>query len=258
MSVPRILFANCERRIVGPELTGHIAGEILAAGLRIDWIDLHKGGHLPVDAGSHDGLVLPGGEISVFDPAHADIVDRLCRLFLAFHAAGKPVLGSCLGAQIMVRALGGRVERMDHTEFGFEPLTTTPEAEDDPIFGPLAGTHRIFEVHHDRFEFPPGAVAMMRGIQEPNQVFRIGTAGYGFQCHFEVTRELALKWILMMETELLPWLGPDGPSRIARVRHEVDTVLPAASDFARRVMQGWIGLFGIQERVIKSAVGCSR
>jgi GMP synthase (glutamine-hydrolysing) len=258
MSVPRILFANCERRIVGPEQTGHIANEILAAGCRIDWVDLHKDGDLPSDTGSYDGLVLPGGEISVFDPAHSHIVDRLCRLFLDFHAAGKPVLGSCLGAQIMVRALDGRVERMDYTEFGFEPLTTTPEAADDPVFGPLAGTHRIFELHHDRFEFPPGAVAMMRGLQEPNQVFRIGTAGYGFQCHFEVTRELAMKWIQMMETDLLPWLGPDGPSRIARVRQEVDTVLPASSDFARRVMQGWIGLFDVQGRTIKAETGYSR
>jgi GMP synthase-like glutamine amidotransferase len=99
---------------------------------------------------------------------------------------------------------------------------------------------------------------MMRGVQEPNQVFRVGATGYGFQCHFEVTREIALKWIMMMETELLPWLGADGPARIARVRHDVDTMLPAATDFARRVMQGWIGLFGVQERNVRKASGDSR
>jgi GMP synthase (glutamine-hydrolysing) len=258
MSVPRILFANCEPRIVGPALTGHIAAEILAAGCEIDWVDLHKGDRLPAGTEAHDGLVLPGGEISVFDPAHAETVDRLCKVFLDFQAAGKPVIGSCLGAQIMVRALGGRVERMDYTEFGFEALTTTPEAVDDAVFGPLAGAFRIFELHHDRFEFPPGAVAMMRGTQEPNQVFRVGAAGYGFQCHFEVTRELALTWIRMAETDLLDWLGTDGPARIARARHDVDTVLPSAEEFARRVMQGWIGLFDMQDQDVRKAARCSR
>jgi GMP synthase-like glutamine amidotransferase len=258
MTGPRILFANCEPRLTGPELTGHIAAEIAAGGGQIEWIDLHKGERPPADATGHDGLVLPGGEISVFDPAHAATVDRLCDLYLSFQAADKPVLGSCLGGQIMVRALGGRVERMGYTEFGFEALSTTPEAADDPVFGPVAGTHRIFEVHRDRFEFPPGSVPMMRGIDEPNQIFRVGGASYGFQCHFEVTRELALKWIRMMEQELLPWLGPDGPERVARARRDLEIVMPAAASFARRVMAGWLGLFEAKGHALKQTMGCSR
>jgi GMP synthase-like glutamine amidotransferase len=150
------------------------------------------------------------------------------------------VLGLCLGAQIMVRALGGRIERMDYAEFGFETLRTTPEAAADPVFSSVVGEHRIFEVHRDRFEFPEGAVPMMVGDHEPNQVFRVDPMGYGFQCHFEVTRDLALKWTLMMERELLPWLGENGPERVARVRREMDEVMPRAAVFARSVMAGWL------------------
>jgi GMP synthase-like glutamine amidotransferase len=249
MTGPRILFANCEPRMTGPDATGFIGEAVEARGGLIKWIDAQNGEPLPADSDGYDGLVLPGGEISVFDPAEADTVDRLCDLYLSFRAAGKPVLGSCLGAQIMVRALGGRVERMDHTEFGFESLSTTAEAEQDPVFAAVAGTHRVFEAHRDRFEIPAGGIPMLRGADEPNQAFRVDSVGYGFQCHFEVTRELATKWILMMERELLPWLGDNGPERIARVRGELDEVMPRAADFARKIMAGWMGLFMLQEDV---------
>ncbi|MDZ4736855.1 MAG: hypothetical protein SGJ07_10965 [Rhodospirillaceae bacterium] len=246
MKGPRILFANCEGRMTGPAATGFVAEAIEAGGGHIDWVDAQKGGALPSGASGHDGLVLPGGELSVFDPKHADLVDRLCDVYLSFRAAGKPVLGLCLGGQIMVRALGGRVERMDHTEFGFEPMRTTPEAAKDPVFAAVTGEHRIFEAHRDRFEIPDGAVPMMIGTDEPNQAFRDGPMGYGFQCHFEVTRELVLKWTLMMERELLPWLGDNGAERIARVRRELDEVMPRAAAFARGIMAGWMGYFETQ------------
>jgi GMP synthase (glutamine-hydrolysing) len=240
---PRILFANCEARMTGPAATGFVAEAIDAGGGRIDWVDVHAGGSLPSDLSEYDGLVLPGGEMSVFDPKHGDLVSRLCDVYLDFQGAGKPVLGLCLGAQIMVRALGGRVERMDYTEFGFETVRTTAAAGQDPMFAAVIGEHRIFEAHRDRFEIPDGAIPMMVGTTEHNQVFRVDPLGYGFQCHFEVTRQLAEKWILMMERELLPWLGENGLERIARVRAELDEAMPRAEAFARSLMAGWMNYF---------------
>ena len=258
MTGPRILFANCEARMTGPVATGFVAEAIEAAGGRIDWVDVHTGNSLPADLSGYDGLVLPGGELSVFDPQHAGLVSRLCDVYLDFQTAGKPVLGLCLGAQIMVRALGGRVERMDYTEFGFESVRTTAAAAQDPMFAAVVGEHRIFEAHRDRFEIPDGAISMMVGTTEPNQVFRVDPLGYGFQCHFEVTRPLAEKWILMMERELLPWLGENGLERVARVRAELDEAMPRAETFARSLMKGWMNYFEAGDRTMSFRQGRAR
>lgn len=239
----RILFANSESRMTGPEYTGHIAAGVVQGGGEIDWIDAVRGAPLPADASGHDGLVLTGGELSVFDEEHRDLVNRLCDLYLTFRAAKKPVLGSCLGAQIMARALGARVERMECMEFGFSRMATTAAADNDPVFAAVTGEWQLYEGHRDRFEFPDGAVPLMIGEVEPSQVFRVGSFEYGFQCHFEATRELVIEWTEMMRTDLAPWLGDDGPELVAAVLGDVDRLMSQQDLFARRVMAGWMDLF---------------
>jgi GMP synthase (glutamine-hydrolysing) len=241
---PTIMILNDEHRITGPEDTGHVAEGIHRAGGRIEWIDLAHGGSLPRSIDAYDGIVLTGGEMSVFDESEADRVARLTDTYLAFQDAGKPVLGLCLGAQIMAQAHGARVERMDRTQFGFEVVRPTETAADDPVLAGIAPSSRVFEGHRDRFAVPQDAVTLMVGDEEPNQVFRVGAAGYAFQCHFEATRALIIEWIKLYDGDLAPWLGEDGEARKAAVLRDLDEAMPEAERFAERVMQGWMGLFG--------------
>jgi GMP synthase-like glutamine amidotransferase len=213
-----------------------------ARGGRIDWLRAIDGEPLPATAAGHDALVLTGGEMSVFDELRADHVRRVGDLYLSFRARGRPVLGSCLGAQLMAHALGAKVERMARMEFGFETLRTTEAAADDPVFASVPGTWRLFEAHRDRFALPEGAVLLMTGDGEPNQAFRADPAGYAFQCHFEAPAGLVRKWTAGIRKHLGSWLEGEADDRPDRILAEVDAAMPGQEAFARKVMEAWLGL----------------
>jgi GMP synthase-like glutamine amidotransferase len=241
-SGPLILILNDEYRLDGPEKTGFVADGIRERG-RIDWIDLSRGAALPEALDRYDGLVLTGGEMSVFEAGNKDRVARLADTYLSFNGARKPVLGLCLGAQIIAQAHGASVERMHRMQFGFDLLRPTDHARDDPVLSWLQGGVRVFEAHRDRFSLPAGSVQLMVGADEPNQVFRMGTTSYAFQCHFEATRDLIVEWADFIARDLAPWLGDDAEDRLGAVFGEMDDAMPEAEQFARRVMNGWMGLF---------------
>ncbi|MDR2800886.1 MAG: type 1 glutamine amidotransferase, partial [Desulfovibrio sp.] len=112
-------------------------------------------------------------------------------------AAGKPVAGICLGAQLLARAHGGTVAPMEFPEFGFTRLSVTPEGRDDPVLGKDASLPLFMEYHQDAFTLPPGGLLLVRGEACANQMFRVGRS-YGFQFHLEAEAGTMAEWIREM------------------------------------------------------------
>jgi GMP synthase (glutamine-hydrolysing) len=141
------------------------------------------------------GLVVMGGPMGVSDTdSHPYLRDELA-LIAASVAAGLPVLGVCLGAQLLAAALGARVYRGPQLEIGSGTVTPTDAGRSDPVLGAAGRTElAVVHWHQDTFELPPGATWLARSELYPHQAFRIGTCAYGLQFHVEVDRALAEGW----------------------------------------------------------------
>ncbi len=141
------------------------------------------------------GLVVMGGPMGVSDTdSHPYLRDELA-LIAASVAAGLPVLGVCLGAQLLAAALGARVYRGPQLEIGPGTIALTDAGRGDPVLS-AAGRAELPVVHwhQDTFELPPGAAWLARSELYPHQAFRVGTRAYGLQFHVEVDRTLAEGW----------------------------------------------------------------
>jgi GMP synthase-like glutamine amidotransferase len=153
---------------------------------------------LPADSAGYAAMVALGGPQDAYDDAASPFLPAEMALMRAFAAAGKPVAGICLGAQLLARAHGGTVAPMEFPEFGFTRLTVTPEGRDDPVLGIDASLPLFMEYHQDAFTLPPGGVLLVRGETCANQMFRVGARSYGFQFHLEAEAGTIAEWMREM------------------------------------------------------------
>lgn len=223
---------------------GVVEERLRARGGEIRSIYPHHGEALPERPNGHDGLIVLGGPQHANDDRQHPYLPAVIGLMRAFHAADRPVLGSCLGAQLLARAFGGQVRRHTHLEFGFQELSITPEGKSDPLLAGLAPRQRLMEWHEDTFDLPEGAAHLLASEGCRNEAFRLGRRSYAFQCHFEATRDLVEGWVGVGRQGLTRHLGEAAPQALERMRGEWATHGPAQRRFAETVADRWLDLAG--------------
>jgi GMP synthase (glutamine-hydrolysing) len=200
--------------------------------LRLDGFDPRAVWPDPEEIG---GLIVFGGEMNVdqVDRYPALLTQR--RLMRSMVDAGLPVLGICLGAQMLARALDARVYRAKVRELGFKPVHLTEAGRRDRLLGAFNNGDRVFQWHEDTFDLPQGAVLLAAGDDVPVQAFRFGTHAWGVQFHFEVDRDGVEAWLRVAQPRLEPvW------SRSADdVRGELEIFLAAQQQKARQLFSGF-------------------
>jgi len=177
------------------EPLGTLDGQFRAAGFRIRYVNFARLSDPAPDVRRYHGLIVLGGPMGV---GQADRYPHLAMEADAIRAAldaRMPVLGICLGAQLMAAALGGRVFKNPVKEIGWYDVTPTPEGESDPLFSSFAGTEKIFQWHGDTFSLPHGAVHLAESVDCANQAFRFGDYAYGLQFHLEADQALIERWL---------------------------------------------------------------
>jgi GMP synthase (glutamine-hydrolysing) len=214
---------------------GVLLEEATAQGATHSIVRTFVGEPVPANHEGYDGLVVMGGIMGVYQDTEFPFIEDTRALMRAFHAAGKPIMGVCLGAQMLASAFGAKVYKMGFDEWGFLPQTWDKAAKDDPLLHDATPGLRIMQWHGDTFDLPDGAVRLATREKCPNQAFRIGAKSYGFQFHLEVTQATTDYWIeLRAESQ-----GKDAETLRTTTHAEA---LPAAQDFAREVMRRWMRL----------------
>lgn len=151
---------------------------------------------IPEGRGDLDGVVCLGGEMGAYDDAGFPWLAGVRRMLADAVVHRLPVLGVCLGAQLLALATGGAVRRSaSGPEAGTMLLAKRDVAAYDPLFAPLPLTPDVIQCHSDEIHrLPPGATLLASSPRHANQAFRVGLAGYGLQCHIETSPATVLSW----------------------------------------------------------------
>lgn len=186
----------------GPGLLGTAAR---AAGVPVRPVRVYVGDPVPrVD--EVQGVVVMGGPMGALDDAAHPSLPAERALLAGAVAAGVPVLGVCLGAQLLAAAAGAEVTRAPVPEHGVGAVTLTAEGVADPLLGGLGDDLPVVHWHGDTFGIPDAAVRLAGSAECENQAFRLGPRAWGLQFHVEVDPALVDAWT----PHLPPGMSLDG------------------------------------------------
>ncbi len=233
----------------------HVAHEILgtlnpllkSASLRIRYVNFGRDPGATPSLDGYEGLVVLGG------PMNVDQVDRFPHLRTEIEVVQDaldrdiPVLGICLGAQLIARALGAPVGPAVQKEIGWYDVSVSAPGRSDPLLSTFGATERIFQWHGDTFDIPHGAEHLASSDLCPNQAFRYGDKVYGLQFHLEVDAPLIDRWLSIPthQAEIESLEGAVDPDEI---RSETHTRIDDACALSDRTFGQWIRLFGREKR----------
>ena len=189
-------------------------GEFLASkGIPMDFIGLEKGDRLPGDIGDYGFIVILGGPMNVYEEDKHPFLKDEDRLIKDAIKKEIPLLGICLGAQLIAKAAGAKVYANPVKEIGWYDISLTEEGLKDPFFNGLEREFPVFQWHGDTFSIPEGGQLLVSSSLCKNQAFKFRSA-YGLQFHVEVTPDIIKSWIDSYQTELALLKGIIDPVRI--------------------------------------------
>jgi GMP synthase (glutamine-hydrolysing) len=151
-------------------------------------------GSPPSPADTYDAVVIFGGTDNLAERAAKPWMDRELEEVASLIAGSTPVLGICLGGQLIAAAAGGSVFPLGHEGVGWQEVELTLEAPEDPLVGALPTRFRAYLWHEYQFSLPEHAVPLGRS-EDCLQAFRLGDHVWALQFHPEVTAQIADSWI---------------------------------------------------------------
>jgi GMP synthase (glutamine-hydrolysing) len=171
---------------------GLIASALDSQGILREYADLYAHSCAEPRVNDADALIFMGGPMSANDDY--PYIQREIHYIRDAKERGQMVLGVCLGAQLIAKALGAQVHVNTVKEIGWAPITFATAAASDPIFTGLRAPEMVFHWHGETFVLPPGADLLASSDACRNQAFRVGNCIYGLQFHLEVTPSMIGEW----------------------------------------------------------------
>ena len=206
----------------------------------IPWklIAIDEGETVPATADGFSGLCFMGGPMSVNDPLHW--IEPVCALIRDAVAREIPVIGHCLGGQLISKALGGVVSKNPVKEIGWSEAS----AEDDAVVRHWLGDHAgqtgtVFQWHGETFSLPAGATRLLTNMHCANQMFALGPH-LGMQCHVEMTPEMIATWCTQWADEAIELADQPSVQTPETMQQEITERLPVMRQLSAQLYSVWI------------------
>ncbi len=184
------------------ETLGSIETALRQANLPFSYVRSFDGEEVPPSAIDYCGLVVMGGPQSAYEEAQYPYLARERRLIESALKHELPVLGICLGSQLIAHALGAKVYPGAAKEIGWYQVKLSDSAKHDALFAGVPPTFMGYHWHGDVFDLPAGAELLASSAMTPHQAFRFGKHAYGLLFHMEVTRPLIANMTTTFTEEL--------------------------------------------------------
>ncbi|MBB5019280.1 GMP synthase-like glutamine amidotransferase [Chitinivorax tropicus] len=216
---------------------GHLAVHLSRHQLPYQICRLFAGDVLPTDATAFSGLAILGGPMSVNDklPWIAQ------ELALIGHAVSQrvPVIGHCLGGQLLSKALGGVVTASPHVEIGWSDIQPANPAVCRDWFGG-ANPALLFQWHNETFSLPTGAELLAIGRHCPNQAYLVDGLHLGMQFHCEVDAAKVMGWVDTCQADIAAAAHSPGVQSAAGIKASLARLLPISNRLAEAIYDRWL------------------
>jgi GMP synthase-like glutamine amidotransferase len=227
----------CAIQHIACETPGLIAEVLAAQGVALETVRTFLGEPVPRVIDRYDGLIVIGGPMGVYEQdQHPFLTDEIHLLQDAVRR-DVPVLGVCLGSQLLAAALGAPVTPGPRKEIGWFPVTLSSQARERDPWRVLPRIFTALHWHGDVFALPNGAVTLASSGLTTHQAFQYGPAAFGILFHLEIT-EAILAGMVATFAEELRHAGIDGREIISQAAN----FLPELNVLGRALFLNWAGL----------------
>ncbi len=217
------------------------------AGFRIRYVNFGRDASQRPTLDKYAALIVLGG------PMNSDQIDTYPNLITEVEIIREAcdrdmsVLGICLGAQLMAKALGGSVSRNAEPEIGWHAVELTEDGRADPVLAGFARRQRIFQWHEDGIALPRGVTRLAGSPLSRVQAFRHGEHAYGFQFHLEASASLIERWLTVPDNQRV--LESAGSGACAdRIRKQVPEHIERLEALSHETFSRWVARFAPQRR----------
>ncbi len=230
LAIQHVHFEDC----------GTLGDVLRARGFEIRYVRPWREDLRELNGATADLVIGLGGPVSVYEADRYPWIADELRLLEGRLAARRPVLGICLGAQMLARALGARVFA-GPKELGWEPLRLTPDGQAS-VIAPLAGeATSMLHWHGDTFDLPAGAQLLASTAKVAHQVYSWERFVLAFQCHPEVRHEDIESWLVGHACEI----AATSDVSVERLRNDTQRLGPTLAERAKQVFTEWLASVGL-------------
>ncbi len=236
----------------------HVAHKILGTlnptlkerGLNIRYVNYERTPDEHPSMQKYNGLIILGGHMGVYEAEKYKHIKVEMQLIEEALKKDIPILGICLGAQLLAHVLGADVRKNKEKEIGWCDINLTPEGLKDPLLGHFSPTEKIFQLHGDTFDIPQTAAHLACSQECPGQAFRYGNKVYGLQFHLEVDGPMIQRWLDNPRNHEEMFSTHKNFSK-KTISQETEIYLPHSLELSRKTFLNFIDLFSMKERPVR-------
>lgn len=235
----------------------HVANEILGTlnpalkqqGLNIRYVNFERDPDATPSVEKYNGLIVLGGHMGVYEADQYTHIKTEIKLIEQALKKNIPILGICLGAQILAHVLGSEVRKSPEKEMGWYDIELTTAGENSPLLSHFKKTEKIFQMHGDTFDIPKSCEHLAQSKICPAQAFSYGTKVYGLQFHLEVDAAMILRWLNNPKNQQ-DILQSNGKVSESQMRADTAVYLQNSLNLSQQTFNKFIDLFAMKERPI--------
>lgn len=234
---------------VAHKILGTLNSTLKSHGLRMRYVNFERNPDAEPSMEKYNGLIVLGGHMGVYE---AEKYTHIKTEMLMIEEALKkniPILGICLGAQLLAHVLGSNVRKSAEKEIGWYDITLTKAGISDPLFNHFAPREKIFQLHGDTFDIPQSAEHLASSELCASQAFRYGEKVYGMQFHLEVDEAMIHRWLQNQQNQH-EIAQSNGKFSIDCIKKDTSLHISQSIHLSQQTFTKFIELFALRDRPV--------